>query len=84
MKKNRFMKQVMAESRLEGTVSKFEKGWGFITYTDPVTDQISDIFVHWSDIDKKGFKDLTPGQTVTFEIGTGQNGREKAVNVRED
>jgi CspA family cold shock protein len=65
---------VMAEN---GTVKWFneEKGFGFIT-----TESGKDIFVHFSEIKKDGFKTLKEGEEVTFEIGEGQKGPQ-AVNV---
>ena len=61
-----------------GTVKFFnsEKGFGFISRTDG-----EDIFVHYSNIDGTGRRDLEVGQTVEFEIGPGRKGDE-ARNVR--
>jgi CspA family cold shock protein len=55
-----------------GTVKWFnaEKGYGFIT----VEDGSQDVFVHYSAIDMGGYKVLEEGQSVTFEIGTGNKG----------
>lgn len=55
-----------------GTVKWFnaEKGYGFIT----VEDGGQDVFVHYSAIDMGGYKVLEEGQTVTFEVGTGNKG----------
>lgn len=48
-----------------GTVKWFSnrKGYGFIEQEDG-----QDIFVHFSSIDMPGFKSLTRGEQVTFEI----------------
>ncbi len=63
-----------------GQVKRFDekKGFGFI-----VTENASqDIFVHYSDIvDEDGFKTLTPGEEVEFDIIEGDKGL-KAVNVK--
>lgn len=61
-----------------GTVSKFmdNKGFGFITPDDGG----KDVFVHHSDIKMDGYKSLSPGQRVTFEITQEAKGP-KASNV---
>ncbi|MEO8692056.1 MAG: cold-shock protein [Acidimicrobiales bacterium] len=61
-----------------GTVKFFnnEKGYGFISQPDG-----GDVFVHFSNITGSGFRSLTEGQAVEFEIGEGRKGQE-AVNVR--
>ncbi|MFH1702046.1 MAG: cold shock domain-containing protein [Nitrospirota bacterium] len=51
------------------------KGFGFITREDGV-----DIFVHYTDIQGNGFKTLSEGQSVSFEIADGPKGP-KAINV---
>ncbi len=52
------------------------KGFGFVTSEDGV-----DAFVHYSDIEGEGFKTLTEGVPVTFELQQGPKGY-KATNVR--
>lgn len=46
-----------------------EKGFGFIT-----SEEGNDIFVHFSQINKDGFKSLEEGEEVTFEITDGAKG----------
>ncbi|EFE86783.1 cold-shock DNA-binding domain protein [Fusobacterium periodonticum ATCC 33693] len=54
---------------MKGTVKWFnkEKGFGFITGEDG-----KDVFAHFSQIQKEGFKELFEGQEVEFEISEGQ------------
>ena len=62
----------------QGTVKFFnaEKGYGFISREDG-----PDVFVHFSQIQSTGYRTLTEGQQVEFEIGQGRKGDE-AQNVR--
>ncbi len=46
-----------------------KKGYGFIT-----TDQGDELFVHYSEIRREGFKTLSDNQNVEFEMGTGEKG----------
>ncbi|MCT4660282.1 MAG: cold-shock protein [Tissierellales bacterium] len=62
---------------MNGTVKWFnaEKGFGFITGEDG-----NDVFVHFSQINKDGFKSLNEGEEVTFEVVEGEKGPQ-ATNV---
>ena len=55
----------------EGKVKWFNesKGFGFIEKNDG-----GDIFVHFSAIQSSGFKTLTEGQAVRFDVVQGQKG----------
>lgn len=50
---------------MRGTVKWFnaEKGFGFIKYND-----LEDIFVHYSAIQKEGYKSLNEGDIVDFKL----------------
>jgi CspA family cold shock protein len=62
----------------QGTIKWFsdEKGYGFIT---PEGGK-KDVFVHFSALQGEGFKSLTEGQIVSFEVTNGPKG-EQATNV---
>ena len=62
----------------QGTVKWFsnEKGYGFIARTDG-----DDVFVHFSAITGEGYRSLTEGQEVEFDIVDGPKGQQ-AANVR--
>ncbi len=59
---------------MQGRVKWFsgEKGYGFIAPED-VT---KDVFVHYSAVASEGFRTLTEGQRVTFEIVDGPKGKQ--------
>jgi CspA family cold shock protein len=63
----------------QGTVKWFndQKGYGFITPTDGSPD----VFAHFSEIAADGFKTLTEGQQVEFEITAGEKGP-RATGIR--
>ena len=60
---------------VNGTVKWFNesKGFGFITKEDG-----GDVFVHYSEIQGNGFKSLSEGQAVSFEVVDGPKGPKAA------
>ena len=56
-----------------------EKGYGFSEYEGLVNE---DIFVHYSAIEKEGYKTLSEGQLVEFTLIETAKGNQ-AINVRE-
>lgn len=61
-----------------GTVKWFNesKGFGFITQEDGG----ADVFAHYSEIQGDGFKNLTEGDSVSFDVVDGEKGP-KAANI---
>ena len=68
----------MAE-RVTGTVKWFnaQKGYGFIQ-----PDSGPDVFVHHSAIQTQGYRELTEGERVEFEIAQGPKGPQAQNVVR--
>ena len=66
-------------STTTGSVKWFnpDKGFGFLTQEDGG----DDVFVHFRAIVSDGFKSLTEGQSVTYEIERGDKGLQ-AANVK--
>lgn len=65
---------------MNGTVKWFHRsrGYGFITGEDG-----ADIYAHYTDIVKDGFKTLKANQKVTYDVTTDDKGRTRAVNIKE-
>ncbi|GMH13537.1 hypothetical protein Nepgr_015378 [Nepenthes gracilis] len=66
-------------NRIRGVVKWFDgqKGYGFITPNNGS----EDFFVHQSSIRSEGFRSLGEGEEVEFVVGSGDDGRTKAVDV---
>ena len=63
-----------------GTVKWFNdsKGFGFISPSDGS----ADVFVHFSAVQGDGFRTLTEGQTVTYEVENGPKGPQASKVVK--
>ena len=64
----------MAEGRVKWFNEK--KGYGFIESSEH-----GDVFVHYSAIEGSGFRSLSDGQEVTFDVQDGNKGLQ-AINVK--
>ena len=62
---------------MRGTVKFFNRGWGFITNNETN----KDVFLHQSNIQMPGYRTLDEGDLVDYEIGSGNDGKEQAINV---
>lgn len=65
--------------RLKGTVKWFNdsKGYGFIERPEG-----EDVFVHYTSIQGTGFRSLSEGQKVEFEVIDGPKGKQAANVVK--
>jgi cold shock protein len=65
-----------------GTVKWFndQKGYGFIRPDDGG----KDVFVHHSSIQMKGFKTLSEGDKVSYDLGSGPKGPQAEMVVKLD
>merc|ERR1719266_2546981 len=63
---------------MKGTCKKFDsaKGYGFIEGEDG-----TEYFVHQTQIKAEGFRSLAVGESLEFDVVTGDNGRTQAHNV---
>jgi CspA family cold shock protein len=56
-----------------------KKGWGFLK--NPTSDQEPDVFVHYTHIEGDGFKALSEGEVVEFDLHVDDDGRPQAHGV---
>jgi len=62
----------------KGTIRRLmDRGFGFIK-----TEDGTDLFFHRNNLEGVEFDDLSEGQEVEFEKGTGRDGRPEAIKVR--
>ena len=63
-----------------GTVKWFnvQKGYGFIQPDDGG----KDVFVHISAVERAGLANLNEGQSVSYDVERGQQGKTSAVNLQ--
>lgn len=63
-----------------GTVKWFnsQKGYGFIQPDDGS----KDVFVHISAVERAGLGNLSEGQSVSYDLERGQQGKTSAVNLQ--
>jgi cold shock protein len=66
----------MNEQRCEGVVKWFRKDYGFIDVGDGI-----DVFAHYSQIQKDGYRTLAEGERVSFIMQDGVKGRQ-AMDIR--
>ena len=71
---------------LTGRVSRWmnRKGYGFVNVVTPDSEHVgNDLFVHLSGInmDDNQYKSLFPGEYVSFDVSTGEDGRHTCVNL---
>ncbi|NDJ74698.1 MAG: cold-shock protein [Chloroflexi bacterium] len=71
----------MSEERVSGVVKWFnaQKGFGFIS-----REGAPDVFVHHSEIQADGYRELNEGEHVTFVVTQGQKGPQASQVRREN
>jgi len=69
----------MSDIRIQGTVRWFDgsKGFGYIEQ-----EQGPEVFVHYTAISDKGFRNLSPGQRVEFTVQDSVRGPQAAQVIR--
>jgi CspA family cold shock protein len=55
-----------------------QKGYGFIQPDDGS----KDVFVHISAVERAGLRGLNEGQTISYDVERGQQGKTSAVNLQ--
>ncbi len=63
---------------MKGTIKALRDGFGFVT----MEGADKDMFFHANNLEGVEFNDLQMGQTLSYELGEGRDGRQQAVNVQ--
>ena len=62
---------------MKGTIKVLKQGFGFIQSEESE----NDVFFHANNLQDVDFDSLNEGETLEFEVGEGQNGKEQAINI---
>lgn len=62
---------------MQGTIKVLKEGFGFIKSEETP----DDVFFHANNLEWVAFDDLNEGDTLSFEIGEGKNGKQQAIEV---
>lgn len=63
---------------MKGTIKALRDGFGFVT----MEEGDKDMFFHANNLEGVEFNDLQMGQTLSYELGEGRDGRQQAINVQ--
>jgi len=63
---------------MQGIIKALRDGFGFVTQEG----QDKDMFFHANNLIDVEFNDLQMGQTLSYELGEGRDGRQQAIEVR--
>ena len=61
-----------------GTIKALRDGFGFVT----MEGSDKDMFFHANNLVDVEFNDLEMGQTLSYELGEGRDGRQQAIDVK--
>jgi len=62
---------------MQGIIKALRDGFGFVT----MEGSDKDMFFHANNMEGVEFNDLQMGQTLSYELGEGRDGRQQAINV---
>jgi CspA family cold shock protein len=69
--------------RYQGTVLWFKNKFGFLGWKKENIQQ-PDLFVHYSDLEMPGFRELQKGDKISFALGENHSKKLKAIEVRKE